>query len=419
MATQRQDQQRTDRHFAQRLPGEVREWQDQGIISPDQGRAILGQYGVQEAAQAAGSRLVLILAILGSTLVGLGVILFFATNWQEISREVKLGLMLVGVPTAYLVGYWLRYIRGYERVGVATILLAAILFGAAIHLVAQAYNIPVNHPNLFLFWFLGVLPLAYVTRSESLLVLAVGLLLAAVGFRVQVWLTDTGLIPFRVFPLYLAVGLMLYALGRLQARFETTQVYSRAFELGGLLTAFAAVYLLTFRFWWENLFTFPITLTGGITAEYWVTGGIVIAVAVLALAATIFARAGQREPLRTLPFEALAALALLVAAGAVVFWPVDSDLVYPLLFNFLLLVGIIGLIFLGFFRGREIFINLALLFFSIDVVTRYFEFSYELLDRSVVFIVAGVILLAGGFLLERGRRRVIDELRTQEAGNES
>jgi uncharacterized membrane protein len=401
------------------LPEEIEGWQERGIISPGQGRAILDIYDLQEAAHEARSRLVIVLAILGSILVGLGVILFFAANWQDISKEVKLALMLVGVPTAYAVGYWLRYQRGYERVGTATILLAAVFYGAAIHLVAQAYNIPVNDPNLFLYWFLGVLPLAYVTRSESILVLGIGLFLAAIGFRIQVWLVDTDLIPFRVFPLYLVLGLMLYGLGKLQARFELTRVYSRAYEIVGLLTTFAGLYLLTFRVWWEEVFDPSFSVAGGVTAEFWVTAAVAAAVTVLAFGVALLVRARQRRSLGTLPYESIATLMLLAVAFLVVFLPVGGDLLYPLLFNLLLLAGMVGLIFLGYFRGQEIFINLALVFFSIDVVTRYFEFSFELLDRSVVFIVAGIILLAGGFLLERGRRRVINQLRTQEMGHES
>ena len=108
---------------------------------------------------------------------------------------------------------------------------------------------------------------------------------------------------------------------------------------------------------------------------------------------------------------------LLVGAYLVIVLPVCSDLLYPILFNFLLLLGIIGLIFVGYFRGEEAFINLALIFFSVDVVSRYFEFSFSLFDRSLVFIVAGVILLVGGFLLERGRREVVERMRTQEVGS--
>ena len=58
----------------------------------------------------------------------------------------------------------------------------------------------------------------------------------------------------------------------------------------------------------------------------------------------------------------------------------------------------------------ESFINIGLAFFALDVVTRYFELSWDLLDRSIVFIVAGIILLGGGFFLERGRRKMFERM---------
>jgi hypothetical protein len=228
--------------------------------------------------------------------------------------------------------------------------------------------------------------------------------------------------PFRVFPLYLVLGLMIWALGKAQARFTLTSVYSRAYEVLGILTTFAVLYLLTFRFWWEELLGSPTRIEGamGVTNEFWLTLYIAAALAVAAFIFALAARLGQRLSLSTLPYESIAALLLLVPAYLVVFLPfMGGDLLYPLLFNFLFLAGIVRLIFLGYFRGQELFINLALIFFSVDVVTRYFEYSFELLDRSMVFIVAGIILLLGGFLLERGRRQVVDRLRAQEASNES
>jgi len=91
---------------------------------------------------------------------------------------------------------------------------------------------------------------------------------------------------------------------------------------------------------------------------------------------------------------------------------VGGDIFYPVLFNALLLLGVVGLLFAGFLRGREYLINIALAFFILDVISRYFEFGWTLLDRSLVFIVAGAILLGGGLLLERGRRNVLQRMRS-------
>jgi uncharacterized membrane protein len=79
-------------------------------------------------------------------------------------------------------------------------------------------------------------------------------------------------------------------------------------------------------------------------------------------------------------------------------------------------VLIVGLMFAGYFWRTENFINVALILFGIDVVTRYFELSWDLLDRSVVFVVAGLLLLAVGVVLERGRSSVLRWMDADERG---
>ena len=121
-----------------------------GIITAEQGQAILGGYSAAELAptQRAQGRLVTGLSVIGSVLVGLGVILFFAANWDGIDRLPKIGIILASIIAAHGLGYYLRYHRGYRRVGSAMVLLACIVYGAGVHLVGQAYNVDVNDPRL-------------------------------------------------------------------------------------------------------------------------------------------------------------------------------------------------------------------------------------------------------------------------------
>ena len=85
--------------FIKRLLDETRLWQDRGIITAEQAAAITANYNVPpELAfdDRARSKLVTVLAIFGSLLVGLGVILFFAANWDQIPRAVRLALIVIG-----------------------------------------------------------------------------------------------------------------------------------------------------------------------------------------------------------------------------------------------------------------------------------------------------------------------------------
>ena len=403
--------------FLARLVGETRLWQDRGIITAEQAQAIAASYDVPtaitpaDAGDRARGRLVTILAIFGSLLVGLGVIFFFAANWEGIPRVVRLALIMVGIPSVYGAGYWLRYIRSYQRVGTAVLLLAAILYGAGIHLIAQTYNFPLNDPGLFSLWFLGVLPLAYLTRSQAIMVLVQVLFLSSIAFWLGKWIGETGEgQALFVIALYLSLGPLLYGLGKLQARFGLTRPYAASYEVVGLITTLAALFILGFRFLYDNASYQESGVDINGVTSLWVLFYLAGAVAMTAIIGAVAIQFRRRLPLITLPYEALAALIVLVTAYLVVFVNPGNDVLYPLLFNLLLLAGIIGLVFTGYFWRREMFINVALIFFGLNIVTRYFELSWNLLDRSIIFIVAGLILIGGGFLLERGRNRVINRM---------
>jgi uncharacterized membrane protein len=348
--------------------------------------------------------------------MGLGVILFFAANWDEIPRTARLAMILVGIPAVYGAGYRLRYVQNYERVGTAVLLLAAVLYGAGIHLIAQVYNFPVNDPWLVTMWFLGVLPLAYLTRSQAILILAQGLFLAAIGFWLAEWLDSAGEgQAIFVFALYLTLGTLLYGLGKLHSQYGPTRAFAATYEVIGLVVTMAAIYLLSFRFPYDGISYSEVGVDVKVATQLWVLFYLAGTGAVAAIAGAAAMQIKRRLTLMTLPYEGAATLIVLALAYLVVSVGAGNDVLYHVLFNLLLLAGIIGLVFAGYFWRKEAFINVALIFFGLDIVTRYFELSWDLLDRSLVFVVAGLILLGGGFLLERGRNKMVNRMEAQRS----
>ena len=417
------DRRRSNRKTLAWLASEIEAWEQQGFITPEQGQAIRASYGGLPHPYPATerfNRLVSILAVLGAILIGTGVIAFIASNWAtgaELPRGVKLFLIFVAISLAYGIGYWQKYVRENQRVGSAIFLLGALLFGAGIHLVAQSYNFPVNDPKLFSYWFLGVLPLAYLTRSQSMLFLAVGLFLASVGFWTWDWINHDSQSLIVMSGMFLVMGLLLYNLGRFQGQVGLTKAYTTAYEVLGLLAVFATLYLLSFRDVFED---FDYQDTGFIRSlvligDFWWLLHSSVAFALLALAAHGAWRLKHRIPWQTLPYEGVASLLLLTAAYLPIYLAVGGDITYPILFNILLFLMIAGTIIVGYVRNQEGLINLALIFFGFDLITRYFEYSWSLIDRSLVFILAGVLLLGGALALERGRRTAFARLRAKRS----
>lgn len=404
----------TDHRFVFRLREEVEAWQQDGTVTDKQAQAILSRYPDYEAGFEASRRrqgLVTGLSILGSILIGLGVITFFAANWDEISRGVRLASLIIGVVLSYGAGYVIRQRSGPTAYAVAFVLLGCILYGAGVHLIGQIYHISVNDPNLMLFWFLGVAPLAYVTRSRAVMFLAIVLFLAAVAFRQQDWLdrvegSEAGIAGAA---LYVALGAFLYAIGKAKGQSAGWESIGGLFQGLGLVTAFAALYLLTFH----DLFNRADSI-GDARLGYWALayGASIVAVAALAWLAWRRTRAGDGSPVEHAEVGLIAALLAVAHVAGLV--PVDWDPFYPIVFNALFALSALGLMASGYLRDHEGRINLSIGLIAVYVVTRYFEFSIDLLDSSLVFFGAGVVLLAGGYLLDRGRRRMLAAMRDRE-----
>ena len=403
------------RRFATQLRREVLEWERDGTVSPEQAQAILARYPEDSADYEAARRrqaLVVGFSILGAALLGLGVITFFAANWDEIPRAVKLGALIVGVLLSYGAGYFLWQRLGYAAVGNALVLLGCIIYGAGVHLIGQIYHVPVEHPDLTAYWFLGVIPLAYAIRSRPITVLALVLFLAAVAVRLAHWDQFIGTVDFIAIPaIFTGLGLAIYAVGRVKQRFPELDGMGGAFRAIGLVVAFGALYLLTFKDLLDDG-----AVVEGASPRYWSLAYTVAAVAVASIAWVVWQQGRNLRPSLIDIIELVTVVVLLAAVHLVVHIPTDEESIYAVVFNALFAISALGLLISGYLQGQEMRVNLALGLIALLIISRYFEFSTTLFDLSLVLVGAGVILLAGGFLLERGRRKLLAAMRDGDSG---
>jgi uncharacterized membrane protein len=399
--------------FLEQLAPELERWRRERLISARQVARILARYGLRAEAIDIGwrlGRLVSIFAVFGAILVGVGVIVFIASNRQdfELSRGVKVGLMVGSVIFVYLVGYLVRYESRFSTLGDAVIFLGTMLYGAAVFLIGQVYNIQANDPSLPFYWFLGVVPLAYLTRYNPILVMTLLVLGVALGSQAAFWLEDThswSIAAVRTIAVFPMLGVLLYFLAPLHERFEPLKGMRWPLQIVGLIAVLGGLYMLGFRVWFEDFVDWEAPdLPASLLQTYGVLAGLAVAAALIALCL-------WRRTLRALPYEVATALLLLGLMFMVVYVPFDEPGAYVVLFNAVLLATAIGAIGLGLARRQESYVNIGIAFFAIQVVTRYFDLTWELSERSLFFIGAGVIILGWAFLLDLYRRRIVGRLR--------
>lgn len=115
--------------------------------------------------------LLAIFAALGGILVGLGIILIFAHNWDNFSRHVKTTLAFT--PLLLSQAFAAYCILKNKSVAFKETAAVLVFFsvGASISLVAQIYNISGDFPKFLLTWALLCAPLIYLLRSSAAVLL--------------------------------------------------------------------------------------------------------------------------------------------------------------------------------------------------------------------------------------------------------
>ncbi|MFC1678871.1 DUF2157 domain-containing protein [Elusimicrobiota bacterium] len=384
--------------FREQLSQDSLSWVKEGFISEDQRASILSRYP-EGAPQK--KRLNATIATLGSLLVGVGIILFFASNWQSISPFRKMALLMATLLGSYGLGFWLFNAKeSSPRMARSFWFLGAILYGANIFLVAQAYNISAHWPNGVLWWALGLLPLAFLLSSRAMIALALGALSFWMGSEMFLAM-KYGKASMSAFSLaYLFWGCGLWGLGRWLRTLPGLDRTTPVFQWFGLLFLLAGAYPFTFK---------GIHDSGIILLEAFAGKELVLSfcigstVALIISAAAILRTETGRQDWR------LVAWILAVAAWGWLlgFILTPGAAVTAVLANIAYFGGLIALLYFGYLHSADHCVNLGLVAFAALVIGRYFDFAWQYMERSAAFIVGGLLLLLLGFGLERGRRKLL------------
>ncbi|MDX5346141.1 MAG: DUF2157 domain-containing protein [Hymenobacteraceae bacterium] len=135
-----------------------------GILPQQTAQQILEYYQQKEGVTT--NRLFVVFAILGALLVGLGIILIVAHNWDDYSRGTKTALsflpLIIGQAACLYTMLKLNENIAWREAS-AAFLVAAV--GASISLISQVYHIPGNLEGFLLTWMLLILPVIYLMRS--------------------------------------------------------------------------------------------------------------------------------------------------------------------------------------------------------------------------------------------------------------
>lgn len=147
------------------LLGELKGLVSGGVLDESSAERLRVHYAQAAAAQGPGWGMIL-LSIAGAALVGLGVILIFAHNWENWTPGVRVALSFAPLLLGQLAAFYTLKNGGrlwQEGAGMFT----ALAIGASIALIAQTYQFGGDLPQFLLVWTLLALPLIYLLDSSA------------------------------------------------------------------------------------------------------------------------------------------------------------------------------------------------------------------------------------------------------------
>jgi hypothetical protein len=151
------------------LEGELPKLIAAGVLPAEAAEKLRQHYRAGSGGEGGGRRgAILVFSILGGGLIGAGLILLIAHNWEQLGRPARTVVSVLPLVAAQaLAAFVLRWKPASTawREGVGAFWTLAI--GASIALVGQTYHISGDLPAFVLTWTLAALPVVYVLRCST------------------------------------------------------------------------------------------------------------------------------------------------------------------------------------------------------------------------------------------------------------
>ncbi len=320
----------------------------------------------------------------GGLLTAAGVLLFISANWDALSPAQRMSLVVTLVASFHVAGAFCA--QRFEALATTLHALGTVALGAGIALTGQIFHLAENWPSAILLWAGGAAFGYFLLRDWPQLSMAA---ILAPWWLSSEWLARQPRTPDPVLSFLLLLSFSyLSALGT-----------DRVSEGRRALCALGSIAVLPS--------------------------------AILAAAVPLLAR--RPPPPSNLATWAAWCLAFLLPLGLALGWrgrkawinavaavwvaglAVVSRQHWELAVYVWVALGAIGLTAWGVREMRSERINLGVAGFAVTVLFYYFSNLMDKLGRSVSLISLGVLFLAGGWALEKGRRRLIAEMRRGRA----
>jgi len=339
------------------IQGEVEKYQEEGIITQEQKGKILDLYQIKE-----GLSFIRVVLVTGAILVGLGVLSFIASNWDEMGKLLKYLIILVLYWSVNFAAYSLY--EKYPKTGRSLVYLGDLVYGAGIFLVGQIFNFGGHFTSAFLLWALGAFPSALLFKDKIIYIFTCLLLMVYLNgsFGIGEW------------PWYALLAIpLLYVASPLMGSSPLITFFNNLVLINGIGVIAGKYELL-------GVFIALMFFTLGLIFQFWP----------LKKDKWVFRLQGDF-------LVGISGIFLTIPELWERWGFISNGTIYSIIFT---LAFIIYLLILT--KKESI---MALIFLCFTIMRYYFDLTYDFMPKSLFFISGGLILLAFGFYIERRIKR--------------
>lgn len=421
--------------YRKRLKADLDRWIEAGLVPADNRAAILADIAPAPSRWSAQGAA----AILGAVLLALAGLSFIAANWADLSRLVRFAIIITALWSSFA-GAAIAFARRYDALGHALALLGAALFGGAIVLTAQTFNMSAFRNTGVLIWAIGALATALAIPSRPVLILAAVVGTGWLASETQNPLTPTIVWSYPVLFVVTAIaawrlqsrvtmnivaltliGWLLHALYRLDITYDldaltiaaSLALWTGAIGLGAALLRERGVFGAGVLAGWGAAggAASAFALQAGLDGDGAAPGLAYAAIAGPALLASLIALVLQA---RAGPHASAVARVTLGAAAMIAFaMPYIHGMAGEALITgleFALGAGVFAaaaaLILIGAAPGRRTAGVVGVILFTAQAIYVYAELFSGLLGTAAFFFVGGLLMIAVSVLLTRIARRL-------------
>ena len=265
------------------------------------------------------------------------------------------------------------------------------------------FTVRLQQPNFYFLLPLGfMLYLTYKDNIEKNLVFCLAGLMIGINLALssvsQLVNYPFNALQFTIFQSLL--GISIYSAGIVSR--NRGYLFPIIYKIFGYLVTFICVYLLAFKALlgeWagavNNVYLFGSLILAGIIALFVVderkSGN--------------FKNKSSRIELAALIVALVGSLILLVSPRTV--------LLNTIAMNSVLVVFALSSIFLGVELKKPPIFTLGIVIFALFIITRYIDVTWKLKEKSLFFIVGGLVILFLGTFLEKQRRKIIERMKAE------